>query len=165
MDAAGPTVAGLDWSWGEHAVCVLGADGTVLERFEAEHNAAGLRELVRRLARHRVGAIGIERGEGLVVETLLGAGLQIFVISPRQVRALRLRYGTAGNKDDRFDAFVLADVLRTDLGRLAPLEPEPPRAWVRLGVRPRRPAGLSRQCNGLPIQPAAGIRPTNEGVR
>ena len=35
------------------------------------------------------------------------------MIPGRQVKALRGRYGTAGNKDDRFDAYVLADALRT----------------------------------------------------
>src|SRR3954469_2833079 len=68
--------------------------------------------------------VGIERGAGPVVDALLAAGLSVFVISSRQVRALRLRYGTAGNKDDRFDAFVLADVLRTDAHRLQPLVPD-----------------------------------------
>ena len=34
------------------------------------------------------------------------------------------RYGSAGNKDDRFDAFVLADTLRTDRSRLRRLEPD-----------------------------------------
>jgi transposase len=37
------------------------------------------------------------------------------------VRNLRGRYGSAGNKDDRFDAFVLGDTLRTDRRRLTPL--------------------------------------------
>ena len=45
----------------------------------------------------------------------------MFVIAARQVTALRTRYGTAGNKDDRFDAYLLADVLRTDRRRLTPL--------------------------------------------
>jgi len=106
--AAGPHVAGLDWSWEQHAVCVLEPDGAVLERFDVAHDAAGLREALRRLKRHRVTAVGIERGDGPVVDTLLAAGLAVFVISSRQVRALRLRYDCAGNKDDRFDAFVLA---------------------------------------------------------
>jgi hypothetical protein len=44
----------------------------------------------------------------------------------RQVKNPRLRYGSAGNKDDRFDAYVLADVLRTDRARLRPLIPESP---------------------------------------
>jgi len=45
----------------------------------------------------------------------------VFVIDPKQVKNLRSRYGSAGNKDDRFDAYVLADVLRTDRARLRPL--------------------------------------------
>jgi transposase len=48
------------------------------------------------------------------------------VISPNQVKNLRGRYGSAGNKDDRFDAFVLADTLRTDRARLRPLLPDSP---------------------------------------
>jgi transposase len=116
--------AGLDWSWERHAVCVLEPGGTVVERFEVTHDAAGLREAIRRLASHQVTVVGIERGDGPVVDALLAAGLTVFVISSRQVRALRLRYGSAGNKDDRFDAFVLADVLRTDAHRLTPLVPD-----------------------------------------
>ena len=56
-----------------------------------------------------------------MVAALLEAGLTVFVITSRQVSALRTRYGSAGNKDDRFDAYLLADVLRTDRRRLTPL--------------------------------------------
>ena len=42
------------------------------------------------------------------------------------MKNLRGRYGSAGNKDDRFDAFVLADTLRTDRARLRPLVPDSP---------------------------------------
>lgn len=48
------------------------------------------------------------------------------IISPHQLQNLRGRYGSAGNKDDRFDAFVLADTLRTDRARLRPLLPDSP---------------------------------------
>jgi transposase len=48
------------------------------------------------------------------------------VIAPHQLKNLRGRYGAAGNKDDRFDAFVLADTLRTDRSRLRPLVPDTP---------------------------------------
>ena len=53
-------------------------------------------------------------------------GVTVVVISPNQVKNLRGRYGSAGNKDDRFDAFVLADTLRTDRARLRPLIPDSP---------------------------------------
>ena len=50
--------------------------------------------------------------------------MTVVVISPNQVKNLRGRYGSAGNKDDRFDAFVLADTLRTDRARLRALVPD-----------------------------------------
>ena len=52
--------------------------------------------------------------------------MTVVVITPRQIKNLRSRYGSAGNKDDRFDAYVLADVLRTDRARLRPLTPASP---------------------------------------
>lgn len=115
---------GVDWSWDQHAVCVVDAAGRVVERFEVAHDVDGLRRLTYRLRRHRVPRVAIERGDGPVVEALLAAGLEVVVVSSRQVKALRLRYGTAGNKDDRFDAFVLADVLRSDGHRLGSLRPD-----------------------------------------
>ena len=61
-----------------------------------------------------------------MIDALLDAGLTVVVVSPNQLRNLRGRYGSAGNKDDRFDAFVLADTLRTDRARLRPLVPDAP---------------------------------------
>jgi transposase len=55
------------------------------------------------------------------VDALRQAGLTVYVIPPGQLKNLRSRYGSAGNKDDRFDAYVLADVVRTDRRRLRPL--------------------------------------------
>lgn len=131
--------AGVDWSWQEHAVCVVDDDGVVVARHTVAHSAAGLDLLVRMLRRHAVAGVAIERGDGPVVQALLAAGLTVFVISSRQVKALRLRYGTAGNKDDRFDAFVLADVLRTDRRRLTPLAcDDPATVGLRMLVRARK---------------------------
>jgi transposase len=59
------------------------------------------------------------------------------VISPNQVHSLRGRYGSAGNKDDQFDAFVLAGTLCTDRTRLRPLIPDSP-ATVQLAELPRK---------------------------
>jgi transposase len=130
---------GVDWSWERHAVCIVDAAGAVIERFEAEHQASGLQLMVRRLHRAGVVRVAIERGDGPVVDALLAGGLQVVVISSRQVKALRLRYGTAGNKDDRFDAFVLADVLRSDGHRLASLTPHSPATiGLRALVRARK---------------------------
>ncbi|WP_310364796.1 IS110 family transposase [Catenuloplanes atrovinosus] len=113
--------AGVDWAKDDHVVCVVDEAGRVVERVTVTHKAAGLARMVGVLDRHEVDAVGIERGDGPVVDALLDAGLPVFVIAPGQVKALRGRYGSAGNKDDRFDAFVLADVVRTDRARLTPL--------------------------------------------
>jgi hypothetical protein len=89
-----------------------------------------------------------------VVDTLLQAGLTVFVIPPGQVKNLRSRCGSAGNKDDRFDAYVLADVVRTDIGRLRPMVCDSEQATA---LRSTVPA---RQDPGRPpgrrSQPAAG---------
>jgi transposase len=116
--------AGVDWARDDHAVAIVDGRGREVYRCSVPHTAAGLRELVRALGRHGVGEVAIERPDGPVVDTLLAAGLTVVVISPNQVKNLRGRYGSAGNKDDRFDAYVLADTLRTDRARLRPLVPD-----------------------------------------
>lgn len=113
--------AGVDWSWSDQAVCVVDDTGAAVERLTVPNTAAGLSKMVTTLHRHQVSGVAIERGDGPVVAALLAAGLTVFVIVARQVSALRTRYSTAGNKDDRFDAYLLADVLRTDRRRLTPL--------------------------------------------
>jgi len=118
---AGRVCADLDWASIDHAVCILDGQGAVLERFFVVHDAAGLKTLVRRLLKAGVEEVGIERSDGPVVDALLQAELAVLVIAPGQLKNLRSRYGSAGNKDDRFDAYVLADVARTDRARLRPL--------------------------------------------
>ena len=86
-----------------------------------------------------VADVAIERGDGPVVVALRQAGLTVYVIPPHQLKNLRGRYGSAGNKDDRFDAFVLADTLRTDRARLRPLEPDTEATMtLRMTCRARR---------------------------
>jgi transposase len=139
-NAAAPRVtAGVDWAKDDHAVCVVGGQGEVAERFTVRHDAAGLRQMAARLLRAGASQAGIERGDGPVADTLLEAGLTVFVIPPAQVKNLRSRYGSAGNKDDRFDACVLADTVRTDARRLRPMELDSEQATaLRSAVRARR---------------------------
>jgi len=125
-DPVNGVTAGVDWARDDHALSVVDSRGRQIARATVEHTTTGLRELVATLARHGVGEVAIERPDGPVVDTLLAAGLLVVVISPNQVKNLRGRYGSAGNKDDRFDAFVLADTLRTDRARLRPLTPDAP---------------------------------------
>jgi transposase len=145
----GALSAGIDWASAEHAVCVIDAAGGVASRFTVAHTAGGLRSLVQRLARAGVAEAAIERGDGPVVDAMLAAGLTVVVITPRQVKNLRARYGAAGNKDDRFDAYVLADVLRTDRARLRPLIPDSPATvTLRQACRARKDLVIHRVAVG-----------------
>jgi transposase len=126
-DQAGPTRqvwAGVDWAKDNHAVCVVDADGEPVARAVFAHSKKEIGQLVGLLQRLGVAGVGIERPDGPVVDALLAAGLVVYVIPPSQVKALRQRYGSAGNKDDRFDAYVLADTVRTDRRRLTALQPD-----------------------------------------
>jgi transposase len=130
---------GIDWARDDHAVSVVDARGRQILRLTVEHNAAGLRQLRDTLSRHGVEEVAIERPDGPMVDALLDAGFTVVVISPNQLKNLRSRYGSAGNKDDRFDAFVLADTLRTDRARLRPLTPDSPAtAALRATCRARK---------------------------
>lgn len=120
-DIPAPTGA-IDWASESHVGAVVDHHGELVAHYDFAHTAAGLAAMLRRFAQHGVQAVAIERPDGPVVETLLDADVEVFVISSRQLKNLRGRYGSAGNKDDAFDAFVLADVLRTDRRRLHPLK-------------------------------------------
>jgi transposase len=135
----GRVTAGIDWASADHAVAIVDAAGVQCDRFSVEHRAADLRRLVNRLRRAGVVEVAIERPDGPVVDALIEAGLVVFVISPNQIKNLRSRYGQAGNKDDRFDAYVLADVLRTDRARLRPLTRDSEQTiTLRMTVRARQ---------------------------
>jgi transposase len=116
---------GLDWAVRTHAVCVIDAAGAVLERFEIAHDRDGLAALLRRLARwgSRL-RIAIERPSGLIVDALVDAGHQVFPIHPNAVKASRPRYRSHGAKSDASDAYLLADLLRTDGQRWRALTPQ-----------------------------------------
>ena len=118
---------------------VVDGAGAVLAEFDVEHTAVGLAELCGRLDAVSVRRVAIERPDGPVVEELLAGGFEVVVVSSRAVKALRVRYGAAGNKCDRGDAYVLADCLRTDGHRWAALEPDSPATVaLRAHVRTRK---------------------------
>lgn len=113
--------AGVDWAKDDHAVCVVDEHGRVVVRETFVHDERGVHALITCLHEHRVKRVAIERPDGLLVDRLLEAGLVVLAIHPNQVKAARARYTNAGGKSDRFDAFVLAELARTDSHRFRPL--------------------------------------------
>jgi transposase len=97
-EQSGEHYAGIDWSWQHHALCVVDEHGRRAEEVTVAHSRAGLSKMTWVLRRAAVARVGIERGDGPVVEHLLREGFEVVVISARQVKSLRARYGSAGNK-------------------------------------------------------------------
>ncbi len=152
--------AGIDWAAADHVACVVDMAGRIVDRFSAAHDKAGIGALITRLRRSGVSEVAIERSDGVLVAALLAAGLTVVVITSRQVKNLRSRYGSAGAKDDRFDSYVLADTLRTDRARLRPLIPDAPATLtLRAAVRARRDLVAHRvaACNQLRAHLAAAF--------
>jgi transposase len=120
----GDTFAGIDWASQEHAVCVNDSDGRIIEGRRYRHDEHGLRALCDRLIELGVLLVAVERPDGLLIERLLDAGIHVIAIHPNQVAAMRPRFSAAGGKSDSFDAFVLAELARTDSHRFRVLVPD-----------------------------------------
>jgi transposase len=116
--------AGVDWASEKHDVVVQDEAGEELLAASFAHDEKGLRSLCRTLVRMKVTLVAIERPDGLLVERLLDAGLRLLPLHPNQVAATRARFRAAGGKSDRFDAFVLCELARTDHHRFRVLEPD-----------------------------------------
>jgi len=111
--------AGVDWATERHDACVVDGSGRVLAERAFAADAAGLAAMADWLIAHGDAppeeiAVGIEVPHGPVVEALLERGFAVHSINPKQLDRFRDRFTVAGAKDDRRDARVLGDSLRTD---------------------------------------------------
>jgi len=116
--------AGIDLASEEHRLVIVEADGRRLEQRRFAHSEQDVAGLVRRLVELDVARVALERPNGLVVDRLLEAGVAVVAVHPNQLAASRDRYRSGGGKSDGFDAYVLAELARTDMHRLRLLEPD-----------------------------------------
>jgi transposase len=111
-------ICGIDWAEAHHDVAVLDGAGTVLERRRIDTGVVGFGQLMAMLVDYAEDPthvpVAIETDKNLIVVALQAAGLTIYPINPRAVARYRERHGQSGKKSDPGDAFVLADILRTD---------------------------------------------------
>jgi len=109
---------GVDWGTEMHQICVLDPDGRIIEERKVPHSATTVMDFIDWLSgivtTPSSSAIAIEIPHGALVEELLERGFCVLSINPKQLDRFRDRYFPAGTKDDRKDALVLADALRTD---------------------------------------------------
>ena len=133
---------GIDWARDRHYVVVLDGSGTRLHEQFVAHTAEALAALADGLAGLEPDPaavrVAIELHDGGLLAWLVERSYSIYPLNPKSADRARDRYRPAGGKDDRMDAFVLADTLRTDGGYLRQFRPTSRRAqellsW--LGVR------------------------------
>lgn len=117
-------ICGIDWASEWHDVLVAdSASGQPLAERRFDHTEEGIAGLVGLLVQRRVECVAIERPDGVLVGRLAAAGVTVLAIHPNQVSAARDRFRAAAGKSDRFDAFVLCELARTDRHRFPPLCP------------------------------------------
>jgi transposase len=114
-------ICGIDWASEWHDVRISDGDGGLLIERRFAHDERGLEALTEQLLAHRVARVAIERPDGLLVGRLISAGICVLAIHPNQVSAARERFRAAAGKSDRFDAFVLCELARTDAHRFPAL--------------------------------------------
>lgn len=144
---------GIDWGSESHQVCALDATQTVRMQKAVQHSGKDLAALVQELLALVDGnvkrvAVGIETPRGAVVETLLEHGISVFAVNPKQLDRFRDRHTVGGAKDDRRDAFVLADALRTDQHKFRQVRLGDPLV-VQLRELSRMHDDLKAECNAL----------------
>jgi transposase len=120
---------GIDWSTRKHAAYFTNERAAALQYLEVEHSVAGLNLLD--AARHSLGVsaedciVGIETAHTLLLDFLAERHYrQIYVLHPNIVKSAQGRFRQSGAKDDRADARLIADLLRTDLHRLVRWQPD-----------------------------------------
>ena len=152
--------AGVDWGSERHQACIIDAERAFV------HSGEGLAELCDWLlsiaGTASTVAVAIEVPHGPVVGTLIDRGFVVHAINPEQLDRLRDRFSVAGAKDDRRDAYVLGDGVRTDRRLFRRLHVADPRlielrAWSRLAqelTEERRRLSDRRRPATLAILPA-----------
>src|SRR6266581_574203 len=122
---------GIDWGSEKHQVCVLDGDRRRVGERVVDHDGASLAQLAAWLWTLTGGqpqrvAVAIEVPRGAIVEGLIERGFHVFAMNPKQLARFRDRHTMSGAKDDRRDAFVLADSVRTDQPSFRRLQLEDP---------------------------------------
>lgn len=118
--------AGFDWAGDHHDVVVVGQSGSIVLEFRFEHNAEGWAAFRKKVQPYTALGVAVETRSGAAVEELLGSNCTVFPVQPTAAARYRERKAPSGVKDDRLDAWALADALRMDGRAWRALAPEDP---------------------------------------
>lgn len=140
--------AALDWASDHHDVVVVDQRGAVVCELRFEHTAEGWTQLREKLRPYEPLAVAVETNQGMAVEQLLAAGYTVYPVNPKSAVRYRERKAPTGVKDDRRDAWSLADALRVDGQGWEALSPEDPLV-AELRLLTRDEVALIQQRTGL----------------
>ena len=119
---------GVDWADEFHQVWVSDTEGKKVAEITIEQSVKGLSEFGRWLHERKAEGIelwaSIEKPHGRIVDFLLDHGVVVYPVNPKALDRARDRFRMSQSKSDSFDAYVLAEFLRTDHVHLRALEPD-----------------------------------------
>ena len=120
---------GIDWSQNKHDLCFLNQAGARLAQLTVAHTTAGFWQID--ALRKKLGVaieacqIGLETAHNILLDFLWDQGYdQVYVLHPKMVKGSRGRFGSSAARNDTSDALLIADILRTDQGRLRARQPD-----------------------------------------
>ena len=106
--------AALDWAQAHHDVIVVDRVGTIVADFQFPHTGEGWGQFDQHMQPFGPCPLAIETSCGLVVDQLLQRGYPVYPVNPKAAKRYRERKVPSGTKTDRYDAWSLAEALRTD---------------------------------------------------
>jgi transposase len=119
---------GIDWSKEKHDANFMNEAGQAIQYCRFAHTQTGFLELD--AARQKLGVdpseciVGIETSYNLLVDALWNWGYeQVYVLPPSAVNRSRGRYKQSKARTDRSDAWLIANLLRTELHNFHPWRP------------------------------------------
>ena len=119
---------GVDWADEFHQVWVSAAEGKKVAEMTIEQSMKGLSEFGRWLHERKAEDIelwaAIEKPQGRIVDFLLDHAVVVYPVNPKALDRARDRFRMSQSKSDSFDAYVLAEFLRTDHVHLRALQPD-----------------------------------------
>ena len=119
---------GVDWADQSHQIYVTDQSGTKIKELEVQQTVEQMAEFGRWLEESRTQGVelwaAIEKPQGRVVDFLLDHGVRVYPVNPKALDRVRDRFRMSQSKSDSFDAYVLAEFLRTDYAHLRALQPD-----------------------------------------
>ena len=122
---------GIDWSKEKHDAIFMNEAGQAILYSKFAHMQDGFLELD--AARQKLDVqpsecvVGIETSYNLIVDALWNWGYeQVYVLPPSAVNRSRGRYKQSKARTDRSDAWLIANLLRTELHNIHPWMPNTP---------------------------------------